>query len=149
MIEGSVFQLARPEKTVWLVALLSMACSSPETTPPPSVSEVSRSRCIEVSPELLDGIASELDEAEGNLERGVAVKSADHDSLYFISARVVGSNATDEGIGTWTTSSLVAGVGSVFSVDSVAHSVSNWPRSADDLSERDDGFLDSRNCVAD
>jgi len=134
-------------RTVVLVGLLvGAACSAPDTPAPPTAAEVTR--CIEVSGELLDAIASGLDEAEATLDRGAAVQSADHDDLYFISARVLGSNAVDEGVGTWASSSLIDGVGAVVAVGSLAHSASNWPAAPDGISEQDDGVLASRQCVA-
>ena len=85
---------------------------------------------------------------EIRLKNGRAVKSADHESIYFVSAEIYGSTAAEGQIGTWATKSL-GGAEAIWTVDEVAKQYSDLRdgTKVDDLTAEDDGVAASRKCV--
>jgi hypothetical protein len=82
--------------------------------------------CSPASAALLATIESGLTVPGGIVQPGgQTVKSGDHDGIYFVAASIsgVGMNAI---VGLWAANDLSGG-GSIYSVDSTAKKVSNWP----------------------
>lgn len=79
------------------------------------------------------------------------VKSGDYQNIHFIAARLRAENDKANGdIGLWASNSLIAGKGMIFSVNSTALAISNWPngkKSPLRLTKRSKGARKSIACV--
>lgn len=134
--------------TIALLPISLLASCSSEIDP------ATLARCESVQPELIKIIESGLTVGGGGkLETASAsaVKSNSFKNVYFISAEIQGSGMEGQGeIGLWSTNSLTAGKGMIFSVNSMAREFSKWPdgtKSKAELSQFDDGAQESMECV--
>jgi len=110
--------------------------------------------CEKLSTEMVKTIASALSiSGGGDLEVSTAraVKSKDFDNVYFIAAEIQGMGMEGNGeIGLWSSNSLQAGKGMLFSVNSLAVEFSTYPdgrRSKAHLSQYDHGGQEAIQCV--
>jgi hypothetical protein len=108
-------------------------------------------RCLNVPPTVITSIRSRLT-AQGrpSLRYAQAVKSADFESAYFVSADIqaVGLDGSDD-VATWATNRLRVG-GLIYSVDAFANKFSLWPdgyQTNAKLTMIDDGAELSKECV--
>lgn len=109
-------------------------------------SPAAASRCVPVTGELLDAIATGLQvSGGGSLEHGQAVRSNDFNSVYFVAARIKGAGLDASSIGIWATNDLAAD-GPFYAVDGYAHQFSDWGQSKD-VSQFDDGAQEAKSCV--
>ena len=100
------------------LALVLAGCGG--TAAPTTGGGGAASRCVSVPAALVTAISSGLSVAgEGSLEDAAAVKSADYENAYFVSARITGEGIPSDTVGTWSTNGL-DGSGSVFSAESFA-----------------------------
>ena len=111
-------------------------------------------RCENIQPDLIQIIESGLTvNGGGTLETtsASAIKSKSFKNVYFISAEIQGPGMQEQGdIGLWSTNSLTAGKGMIFSVNSIAREFSKWPdgtKSKAELSQFDDGAQEAMQCV--
>ena len=106
----------------------------------PSTSNASE-RCKEVSSELIHGISEKLIS-----KNAYAVKSDNHENLYFVAAKSINSNKT----GAWVTNALEYGSGMIFSVNDFALEISPWGdgrTTAFKASQKDSAYSAAINCV--
>jgi hypothetical protein len=82
------------------------------------------------------------------LKNGRAVKSADREGIYFVSAEIYGSTVAENQIGTWATKSL-GGAEAIWTVDEIAKRYSDLRDATKvaGLALDDDGVEASRTCV--
>lgn len=127
------------------LALVLAGCGG--TAAPTTGGGGAASRCVSVPAALVTAISSGLSVAGGgSLEDAAAVKSADYENAYFVSARITGEGIPSDTVGTWSTNGL-DGSGSVFSAESFAGEFSDWG-DGPGFSSSDDGFAESRDCVS-
>jgi hypothetical protein len=106
-------------------------------------------RCAEVTPEKLAEIESGLTVAGGgSLKEGWAVKSEDFDSIYFIAAEMEGPGFYGDGqYGLWAVESMEPGQGEIYSVNSRAKALSEWPKADASINVKSDGAEDVLACI--
>jgi hypothetical protein len=118
-----------------------------------SPTEQASSRCMDVPPDLVNGIETGLTPSGGGtLRNAQAVKSDDFKRVWFISAEIDASGMEGDGdIATWAKSGpLAVGDGLIMSVDSLAQEFSDWgPGDTTDahVTMDDDGAQESHDCV--
>jgi hypothetical protein len=119
-------------------------------------------RCQEASPALVawvqSGLGTDADFEPGSqgrtdlsLANAYVVKSrevemAHFDNLYFVAARIEGSD-TEDGVGVWAIDDP-AGEGQVFSADATAEELSGYG-TGPGFSSADDGYAEARACAED
>ena len=135
--------------TATSVILLASACGSAEeeASVDASAAESSSTECVEVSPEMGAAIA----EGGVGIEwvRGQAVKSPDHEGVYYVAGVV--DDGQGEVAGVWGTPSLEPWGGVVLAVDGFAQEFTDWPRSTDrtgSMSVSDDGAVQAKGCLS-
>jgi hypothetical protein len=136
-----------------LTVLAVAGCGGDDETSPEPATEAAQpppsdSRCVAVTTDLMTPLANLLTDKSNRLTSGQAVKSRDHERIYFVSAEIDGPGLADPGdIGTWATSSLHGGE-TIYAVDELANEHSDWrDGKAANLSMADDGAQESRRCV--
>jgi hypothetical protein len=119
------------------------AATPTEQQPTPAAT----SRCETPSPQLVAAISDGLTITGGGSLRGAqAVRSADFEKVWFVSADLEGSGLEgDDEIATWSTNDL-DGRGMIFSVNAVAREFSEWG-SGPGFSMSDEGATESAECV--
>jgi len=135
--------------TTILVALIVAGCSNSGGG---EGDRTTNNRCQPAPAVLVNAISSSLTITGGGSMRSAnAVKSADFEKVWFVSADLEGSGLEGGGdIATWATNDLT-GSGSIFAVDAVANEFSQWAdgRTTDArFSLSDDGVQASRDCAA-
>jgi hypothetical protein len=104
--------------------------------------------CIPADVYLTTPLGGGMKEATFRLKNAQAVKSKDHDHVYFVSAEVYGEGVDAGTVATWATTSL-GGAEAVWTVDDVSKQYSKWRDGTQvaDLSMDDHGAQESRDCV--
>lgn len=122
-----------------ILAVVALACA-------PSVNA---ERCETPPESLVSLIASDLSvSGGGSLRAAQAVRSGDHNRLWFIAADIQGPGMEGKGeIGVWATNDL-NGPGLIFAVDGLAREFTTWGTAGDPLfSLTDDGVRESEACT--
>jgi hypothetical protein len=139
------------------VALLGAACGGGETEPQnheaATSPDVGRARCATVPPQVVEAIGATLTvEGGGTLRNPWAVRSRDHDGVWFVSAEIDGPEREDDGdIATWAFLDPDLQEGEIVPVDDLAQELSqpDEPAQEQELTfvMGDDGVVESRGCV--
>jgi hypothetical protein len=122
----------------------------PEPTEQPTEEEA-ESRCEPVDDVVVDGISEGLTiEGGGSLRNAQAVKTDDHEDIWFVAADLQGPGLEGSGdIAIWAVNDLEA-PSAVFAVDAVAKEFSDWgegTRVNDAFGTSDDGAQEARGCA--
>jgi hypothetical protein len=107
------------------------------------------SRCEPATSAVMTPLSNALNNERDELVNGQAVKSRDHEDIYFVSAELDGPGLADSGdVATWATTSL-GGAEAIYSVDELAKEYTSWRdgTAIAGLSMDDDGAEESRACV--
>jgi hypothetical protein len=104
--------------------------------------------CIPADVYLTAPLGGGMKETTFRLKNAQAVKSKDHDHVYFVSAEVYGEGVEAGTVGTWATTSL-GGAEAIWTVDGASKQYSKWRDGTQvaDLSMDDHGAQESRDCV--
>lgn len=124
-----------------------MACSSPATTGGVATTPAAAATCEAASPQLIAAISTGLKiQGGGSLRAGQAAKSTALEKVWMVSADLEGPGLTaKDNLATWATN-VLAGGGSIFSVDAFAREFSQWG-SGPGFALSDPGVAESRACV--
>ena len=107
-------------------------------------------RCESASSDVTTPLANGIEAEDARLTRVYMVKSADHDSVYFVSTEVDGPGYEEAGdVATFASESRFGG-GAIYAVDDLANELSTLRdgRAVAGLSLDDDGVEVSRGCAA-
>ena len=113
------------------------------------------SRCVSVSPHVLDNIAHGIHQmpgsggAEVTLSNGKAVHSDDFQQAYFVAARLEGPRIGSDQVGLWVVNDLYQ-PGLTFSVNDAAKLFSDWGDGGSTdahFSTSDDGASEAEDCA--
>ncbi len=117
-----------------ILAIALVGCvgaPGPTNRPPaaaqPATAQPATSRCQPAAPALVSAISSGLKiSGGGSIRNAQAVKSADYESVYFVSADLEGEGlAAKDDVATWA-SNKSDGTGLIFSVNATAQEFSSW-----------------------
>ncbi len=105
-------------------------------------------RCVAADSSLMAPLGGGMKDDQFRLKNGQAVKSADHDDIYFVSAEIYGPDIEDVTIATWATPSL-GGAEAIYSIDDISKEYSDLRDGTEvaELAADDDGVEESRACV--
>lgn len=131
---------------------ISPAVFTPDPRPGPTTAvspepDSTPIRCKPASEALLSAVEGGLVEGENaELLSGFAVKSLDHQRIWFVAAQVSGSRG---GVGLWAVQDR-DGRGPILSVNQLAADITDWPDGADEatpVTATDDGADEALSCI--
>jgi len=136
-------------------ALIATGCggeTDPQNPEAATSPDVGRARCATVPPQVVEAIGATLTvEGGGTLRNPWAVRSRDHDGVWFVSAEIDGPEREADGdIATWAFLDPDLQDGDVVPVDDLAQELSQPTEGAEQevtFVMGDDGVVESRGCV--
>ena len=122
-----------------------------DSDPSPKLTVVKSDRCLAVSQETLSWIEEGLIYDDLSLENAQSVKSKDFQSVYFVSARMVGDGLSGDEIATFATINIDS-TGLVLAVSGHAKEFTNWFHGDREggqyhVTLSNDGARESRECI--